>query len=117
MSIAFSAPTCLNIALKNCYQAVLLNPAPLDSRRPQSAPPTPPARTQFLGVFKTLADAGNFLGPLLAGAIAQWLGLDAACLAASAVGAMGALYYMVCGVETRADAPARSVPNKRRFVQ
>lgn len=79
-----------------------LAPDAPELRLPHSPPPPP-------GVFKTVADAGNFAGPLLAGAIAQWRGLDAACLAAAGAGAAGALYYALCGIETRAD-PAPPTP-------
>ena len=55
---------------------------------------------RFLGVFKTLSDAGAFAGPLLAGSIAQLLGLDAACRAVGLIGLAGAAFYVFCGIET-----------------
>ena len=59
---------------------------------------------RFLGVFKTFSDAGAFAGPLLAGSIAQLVGLDAACRAVGLVGLAGAAFYVVFGIETRSDA-------------
>lgn len=61
-------------------------------------------RTRFLGVFKTLSDAGVFAGPLIAGTLAQWFGLDAACRAVGLIGLAGAGFYVFCGIETRNDA-------------
>ena len=57
-------------------------------------------RAQFLGMWNMLMGCGTAAGPVLIGAVAQWLSVGAACIVASRVSALGAVWYFLGAVET-----------------
>ena len=53
-------------------------------------------RGEYLGLFRTLSDAGNMLGPLIMGCIASATSLKQACLAMGLISAVATLWLAVC---------------------
>ena len=53
-------------------------------------------RGEYLGLFRTLADAGNMLGPLVMGCIASATSLKQACMAMGLISAAATLWLAAC---------------------